>query len=117
MSNNSENKKLAVLYLKDLFLERTDKTHFVRMPEILAYLEERNVFVDRRTVYTNISLLNQSGFEIIGIAEKGNYKYHHPSRLFNTLELKFLVDSIAASKFLTAKKNLRRSPFINRNNL
>ena len=105
MSNNSENKKLAVLYLKDLFLERTDKTHFVRMPEILAYLEERNVFVDRRTVYTNISLLNQSGFEIIGIAEKGNYKYHHPSRLFNTLELKFLVDSIAASKFLTEKKS------------
>lgn len=105
MNNSSENKKLALLYLKDLFLERTDKTHFVRMPEILAYLEERNIFVDRRTVYTNISLLNQSGFEIVGIAEKGNYKYHHPSRLFDTSELKFLIDSIAASKFLTEKKS------------
>ena len=105
MISNSESKKLALLYLRDLFLEKTDKTHFIRMPEILSYLEDKNIFVDRRTVYTNISLLNQSGFEIVGIAEKGNYKYHHPSRLFNTLELKFLVDSIAASKFLTEKKS------------
>lgn len=33
------------------------------------------------------------------------YKYHHPSRLFNTNELKFLINSIAASKFLTEKKS------------
>lgn len=103
--NKSESKKLALLYLRDLFLERTDKTHFVRMPEILDYLAERNVFIDRRTVYTDISILNQAGFEIIGVAEKGGYKYHHPSRLFDTAELKFLIDSIAASKFLTEKKS------------
>lgn len=104
-SGKSESKKLALLYLRDLFLEKTDKTHYVRMPEILDYLAERNVFVDRRTVYTDISILNQAGFEIVGIAEKGGYKYHHPSRLFDTAELKFLIDSIAASKFLTEKKS------------
>ena len=103
--NKSESKKLALLYLRDLFLERTDKTHYVRMPEILDYLAERNVFVDRRTVYTDISILNQAGFEIVGVAEKGGYKYHHPCRLFDTAELKFLIDSIAASKFLTEKKS------------
>ena len=75
------------------------------MPEILDYLAERNVFVDRRTVYTDISILNQAGFEIVGIAENGGYKYHHPSWLFDTAELKFLIDSIAASKFLTEKKS------------
>lgn len=101
----SENKKLALLYLRDLFLEKTDKTHFVRMPEILDYLANRNVFIDRRTVYADISILNQAGFEIVGVAEKGGYKYHHPSRLFDTVELKFLIDSIAASKFLTEKKS------------
>lgn len=103
--NKSESKKLALLYLRDLFLERTDKTHYVRMPDILDYLAERNVFIDRRTVYTDISILNQAGFEIVGVAEKGGYKYHHPSRLFDTAELKFLIDSIAASKFLTEKKS------------
>ena len=67
----SESKKLALLYLRELFLERTDSTHYIRMPEILEYLAERNVYVDRRTVYTDISLLNQSGFEITGVQEKG----------------------------------------------
>ena len=104
-SSKSESKKLALLYLRDLFLDRTDEIHYIRMPEILEYLEKRNVFVDRRTVYADISLLNQSGFEIIGVAEKGGYKYHHPSRLFTTAELKFLIDSIAASKFLTERKS------------
>lgn len=103
--NKSENKRLALIYLQQLFLEQTDKTHFVRMLEILAYLAERQVFVDRRTVYTDISLLNQAGFEIKGVAEKGGYKYHHPERLFSTTELKFLVDSVAASKFLTDRKS------------
>lgn len=104
-TDKSESKRLALLYLRDLFLQKTDKTHYVRMPDILEYLAEHNVFIDRRTVYTDISILNQAGFEIVGIPEKGGYKYHHPSRLFDTSELKFLIDSIAASKFLTEKKS------------
>ena len=104
-TEKSEKKKLVLLYLRDLFLEKTDATHYIRMPEILEYLESKNVFVDRRTVYTDISILNQAGFEIVGVAEKGGYKYHHPSRLFDTSELKFLIDSIAASKFLTERKS------------
>ena len=101
----SDSKKLTLVYLQQLFLEKTDDKHFVRMPEILKYLEEREVFVDRRTIYTDLKLLDYAGFEIVGVPEKGGYKYHHPSRLFDTTELKFLVDSVAASKFLTDKKS------------
>lgn len=103
--NKSESKKLIPLYLQKLFLEKTDKTHYIRMPDILSYLESKNIFADRRTVYSDISLLNYTDFEIIGVQEKGGYKYHHPSRLFNSNELKFLIDSIATSKFLTEKKS------------
>lgn len=101
----SDSKKLTLIYLQQLFLEKTDDKHFVRMPEILKYLEEREVFVDRRTIYTDLKLLDYAGFEIVGVPEKGSYKYHHPNRLFDTTELKFLVDSVAASKFLTDKKS------------
>ena len=101
----SDSKKLTLVYLQQLFQEKTDKTHFIRMPEILAYLESKDVFVDRRTIYTDLKLLNYAGFEIIGVPEKGGYKYHHPKRLFSTNELKFLIDSVAASKFLTPKKS------------
>ena len=101
----SESKKLIPIYLQDLFLQKTDSSHYVRMPEILSFLETKGIFADRRTIYLAISVLNQSGFEIIGVQEKGGYKYHHPTRLFDNNELKFLIDSVAASKFLTEKKS------------
>jgi len=101
----SESKKLIPIYLQELFLQKTDSSHYVRMPEILSFLETKGIYADRRTIYLAISVLNQSGFEIIGIQEKGGYKYHHPSRLFDKNELKFLIDSVAASKFLTEKKS------------
>jgi len=100
-----DSKKLTLIYLQQLFLKRTDKTHYIRMPEIIDYMAERDIFVDRRTIYKDIKLLNYSGFEIVGVQEKGGYKYHYPSRLFSDNELKFLIDSVAASKFLTEGKS------------
>lgn len=101
----SDSKKLALIYLQELFLQKTDETHYVRMPEILNFLKERDIFIDRRTVYTYLKLLDYTGFDIVGVKEKGSFKYHHPYRIFDTNELKILIDSIAASKFLTEKKS------------
>ena len=104
-SRKSESKKLIPIYLMQLFTEKTDKNHYVRMPEILTFLESKGIIAERRTIYSAISILNSADFEIIGVQEKGGYKYHHPSRKFDTSELKFLIDSVAASKFLTEKKS------------
>lgn len=45
------------------------------MPEILSYLEIKNIYADRRTIYAAISLLRSAGFDIDGIKEKGGFKY------------------------------------------
>ncbi|MBQ9135190.1 MAG: WYL domain-containing protein [Lachnospiraceae bacterium] len=102
---SSESKKLIPVLLQQLFLQKTDKTHFVRMPEIKNYLEQHGIFADRRTIYAAISILNSADFEIVGVQEKGGYKYHHPNRTFDTNELKFLIDSVSTSRFLTEKKS------------
>lgn len=101
----SDSKRLSLIYLQELFLRKTDETHYVKMPEILSFLEKKDIFIDRRTVYTYFKLLNYTGFEIIAVKERGDCKYHHPQRIFDITELKFLIDSIAASKFLTEKKS------------
>lgn len=101
----SYSKKLTLIYLQELFLNKTDETHFIRMPDILSYLEEREIFVDRRTIYSDITLLNHVGFEIEGVQEKGDYKYHHINRKFGTDELKVLVNAVASSKYLTESKS------------
>lgn len=105
IQEKSESKRLIPVYLQQLFLEKTDKDHYIRMPEILLFLESKGIYADRRTIYSAISILNSAEFEIVGVQEKGGYKYHHPTRIFNNNELKFLIDSVAASKFLTGRKS------------
>ena len=105
IQEKSESKRLIPVYLQQLFLEMTDKDHYIRMPEILLFLESKGIYADRRTIYSAISILNSAEFEIVGVQEKGGYKYHHPTRIFNNNELKFLIDSVAASKFLTGRKS------------
>lgn len=102
---SSDSKKLTLIYLQELFLKRTDATHGITMNEIQDYLQQREIYVDRRTVYTDMKLLNSVGFEIIGSRKRDRYEYYHTSRLFDHNELKFLVDAVAASKFLTEKKS------------
>ena len=34
----SESKKLIPLYLQQLFLEKTDKSHYIKMPDILLLI-------------------------------------------------------------------------------
>ncbi len=102
---SSESKKLVPIYLIELFWKKSDETHFIKMSEILLFLEKKNVYVDRRTVYSAISVLNSAGFEIEGIQEKGSYKYRLTNRTFTSNELKFLVDSVTSSKFLTTTKS------------
>lgn len=99
----SESKKMIPLYLQELFLQKTDSNHYLRMPEIIDYLAAKGIIADRRTIYHDFSILNSAGFEIKGVRERGGFKYHHPKRLFSTNELKLLIDAVAASKFLTEK--------------
>jgi predicted DNA-binding transcriptional regulator YafY len=103
--SKSESKKLIPLYLLEYFFKNTDEEHYVRMPDILEYLETKGIYADRRTIYSAISMLNTFGFTIDGIQEKGNYKYHYPQRNFGKDELIMLIDAVSASKFLTEKKS------------
>lgn len=102
---HSESKRLIPLYLQELFIQRTDETHYITMKEIQSFLHTKNIYADRRTIYSAISLLNEANFGIVGVHGKGEYKYHLPKRILDKNELKFLIDSIAASKFLTEKKS------------
>jgi hypothetical protein len=79
MKDTAISKKLILIYLQELFLKRTDKSHYIRMPEILSYLEQKGITADRRTIYSAISILDYANFEIVGVQEKGGYKYHHPN--------------------------------------
>lgn len=99
------NQKLKLLYLMKIFLEKTDENHGLTMSELIAALESYGVSSERKSIYSDIESLRQYGMDIIGEQRDKSYCYYVGSREFELAELKLLVDSVQAAKFITAKKS------------
>lgn len=99
------NQKLKILYLLKILMEKTDETHSVTMQEIIEQLKRYGITAERKSIYNDIESLRQYGIDIIGTQENQTYHYHIGNRQFELAELKLLVDSVQAAKFITAKKS------------
>lgn len=97
--------KLRTLYLMDIMLERTDEEHILNATQLCEILEkEYGISTERRTVYSEMEVLEKYGFEVI--QKKGtNPGYYIGGRDFEMPELKLLVDAVQSSKFITEKKS------------
>lgn len=101
----SSNQKLKLIYLMKIFLERTDETHSITMPEIIDALATYDISAERKSLYNDIENLRVYGLDVIGTQEDRTYSYHIGNRQFELAELKLLVDSVQSAKFITAKKS------------
>lgn len=102
----SSNQKLKLIYLMRYLLDYTDENHGVTVKEIIAYLSSKEIGAERKSVYDDIETLRDFGIDIDGVKENGNViSYRVVSRDFELAELKLLVDSVQASKFITRKKS------------
>jgi len=99
------NQKLKILYLMKILLEKTDETHSITMPQILAELNAYGVNAERKSIYNDIENLRLYGVDVIGEKEDKYFSYRIGNRQFELAELKLLVDSVQSAKFLTAKKS------------
>ena len=102
-----DNQKLKMLYLARIFMEETDDLHALTMPEIIRKLEAYGVNADRKTLYQDFDELRKFGMDIIAFQEGRNYLYSLGAREFELPELKLLVDSVQAAKFITDKKSMQ----------
>lgn len=100
----TEKQKLKMLYLMQIFLERSDEEHIVTMPEIIEYLSARGIAAERKTIYGDIELLRDYGMDIIKVNDRVR-GYYLANRQFELAELKLLVDAVQSSKFITSKKS------------
>ena len=99
------NQKMKIIYLMQLFMDKTDATHYITMVDILDYLSSNDISAERKSIYADIEALSHYGFDIKGFQERGTYFYHLVNRKFELAELKLLVDAVQSSKFITAKKS------------
>ena len=97
--------KLKLYYLSQIMIQETDDDHGLTMPQIKAFLEERGVTADRKSLYDDLESLRELGIDIIGEKVGKSFLYHVGSKQFEIAELKLLVDAIQSSKFITEKQS------------
>lgn len=99
-------KKLKLLYLAQLFQERTDEEHTVTVKDMIAYLDKLGIPAERKAIYEDLELLRLVGMDIVHTRTK-THNFHLGQRTFELPELKMLIDVVQASPFLTAKKSMK----------
>ena len=97
--------KLRPLYLAQILYEQTDETHFLTTAQLLRILEQRyHIRSHRQTIKADIELLKCFGMDIQEIKSTQN-RYNLVSRLFDTAELKLLIDAVESAKVIPAGKS------------
>lgn len=100
----SYNQKIKLLFLMDLFMQKTDIEHTISMKDILSELEKNGISGARKSIYSDIETLKDYGMEIEYRKEQPE-GYYLSERTFELAELKLLVDAVQSSKFITEKKS------------
>lgn len=98
------NQKFKLYRLAQIMLEMTDDEHYITMPEIIEALGKYEITADRKSIYNDLRDLEVLGIEVEGESAGKGYHYHVVNRPFELAELKFLVDAIQSSKFITERK-------------
>ncbi len=97
--------KLKMLYLAKILLEQTDEAHTITVPEMIAELNKLGISAERKSIYDDLEYLQLFGLDICSNKTRTT-NYYVASRAFELPELKLLVDSVQASKFITHKKSM-----------
>lgn len=99
------NQKLKLLYIVKILEEMTDEAHPMSTSRLIKELEKYEIGAERKSIYDDIAQLIDFGYDIVINKSKRDGGYYMASRQFELSELKLLVDSVQASRFITAKKS------------
>ena len=95
-----------ILHLIRLFSQETDDDHGITLKQINENLEASGLSpVTRQTLYEDIEQLRDFGLDIQADHQGRTHYYFLGERQFELPELKLLVDSVQASRFITERKS------------
>lgn len=100
----SQRQKLKLLYLADILERNTDEQHPLSTQQLIEELAKVDIAAERKSIYDDIEQLNRFGYDIVLNKSRSSGGYYMASRRFELAELKVLVDSVQASRFITPKK-------------
>ena len=104
MAKNS-GQKLKLLYIVKILSEESDEQHVISTKMLIDKLAAYGVSAERKSIYDDIAKLQDFGFDIIQSDNRSGGGYYLASREFELAELKFLVDAVQSTRFITQKKS------------
>ncbi|WP_099159306.1 helix-turn-helix transcriptional regulator [Virgibacillus ndiopensis] len=97
-----------LLKMKELLFNETDDFHELGIDEIsekLRLLFGEEMAFDNRTLKHDLKILDEMDFEIVKNKGKfGKTLYSHQSRLFETYQLRLIIDAILSARFITTNE-------------
>lgn len=84
--------------------ETTDESHPVSLADISAFLKQREITADPRTLRKDIEQLIEFGVDIVKDRRVQNL-YHVATRHFEAPEVKLLIDAVQSARFITPRKS------------
>lgn len=101
----SANQKLKLLYLLKILTEQSDEEHCMSAQALIDALGAYDIKAERKSIYDDIAQLMDFGYDIVLVKAKNGGGYYLAGREFELAELKLLVETVQASRFLTLKKS------------
>ena len=98
-------KRAKLLLLLNFFEQNTDEQHPKSMSDILHYMQSAGLTVERKSVYSDIALLRDLGYDIIKTSE-GVASYFMGSRRMEPAEAEIFAGAVSAARFITQKKSV-----------
>ncbi len=96
--------KIRALLLYEILQEQTDEQNGLTIPELIAELEKRGIFAVRKTLYEDIAVLNEYGYDIWCEKASKSNRYYVVDRKFDRTEVQILLQAIQSARFLTNNK-------------
>lgn len=96
-------KRVRLLRIWEILKQESDEEHPMSSLVLLAKLKEGGIECDRRTLYSDIKVLNDFGYEILCNRSTTN-EYYVVDREFDIPEIHILMDAVQAASFITEKK-------------
>lgn len=96
--------KARIVKLLKILEEKTCYGHTLNSEELIAMLAQQGETVERKAIYSDISALNEMGYNIEYIREGNQNGYYFDSPLFEDAELRVLADAVLSSNFITDRK-------------
>ncbi|MDE6605817.1 MAG: WYL domain-containing protein [Clostridia bacterium] len=98
--------KIKILKLYEILSNKSDEANPLSTQDLIDRLKAEGISVERKTLYDDIELLNNCGYEIMQVRKKQNM-YYVSDRNFDTAEVRILIDAVGASSFITPEKTDR----------